>query len=146
RGAQARARCADSRRRETARPRARGPADRPRRPVRAGQAQRERRQRERLPRTARGDRRERQGPGPAAARQVPRAMGRRHYAGLRRELLSVIVVSGTFRLPPGRIAEARAAMRTVIAASLAEAGCRTYSYAEDVTEPGLFRVYEEWDS
>jgi quinol monooxygenase YgiN len=58
----------------------------------------------------------------------------------------VIIVSGHFRLPPGRIAEARAAMRTVIAASLAEAGCRAYSYAEDVTEPGLFRVYEEWDS
>jgi len=58
----------------------------------------------------------------------------------------VIVVSGRFRLPPGRIAEARPAMARVIAASLAEPGCRAYCYAEDVTEPGLFRVYEEWDS
>ena len=37
-------------------------------------------------------------------------------------------------------------MAKVTAASLAEAGCRAYSYAEDVTEPGLFRVHEEWDS
>ena len=58
----------------------------------------------------------------------------------------MIVVSGRFRVPPERIAEARAAMDKVIAASLAEPGCRDYSYAEDVTEPGLFRVYEEWDN
>ena len=58
----------------------------------------------------------------------------------------MIVVSGHFRLPPGRTAEARGAIRTVIAASLAEQGCRAYSYAKDVNEPGLFRVHEEWDS
>ena len=58
----------------------------------------------------------------------------------------MIIVSGHFRLPPERIAEARAAMAKVIAASRAEAGCRAYAYAEDVTEPGLFRVHEEWDS
>ena len=58
----------------------------------------------------------------------------------------MILVCGRFRLPVERIAEARAAMAKVIAASLAEAGCRAYSYAEDVTEPGLFRVHEEWDS
>lgn len=37
-------------------------------------------------------------------------------------------------------------MARVIAASLAEPGCRAYAYAEDVLEPGLFRVHEEWDS
>ena len=58
----------------------------------------------------------------------------------------MIVVSGQFRLPPERIAEALPHMTKVIAASLGETGCRGYSYAEDVTEPGLFRVYEEWDS
>ena len=35
---------------------------------------------------------------------------------------------------------------TVVAATLAEPGCRAYSYAEDVTEPGLIRVMELWDS
>jgi quinol monooxygenase YgiN len=58
----------------------------------------------------------------------------------------MILVSGRFRLPVDRIAEARQAMTRVIAASLAEPGCRAYSYAEDVTAPGLFRVHEEWDS
>lgn len=36
-------------------------------------------------------------------------------------------------------------MAAVIEASRAEPGCHAYSYAEDVIEPGLFRVYEEWD-
>ncbi len=58
----------------------------------------------------------------------------------------MILVSGRFRLPVERVAEARPAMAKVIAASLAEPGCRAYSYAEDVTEPGLFRVHEEWES
>jgi quinol monooxygenase YgiN len=58
----------------------------------------------------------------------------------------MILVGGRFRLPLDRIEEARAAMAKVIAASLAEPGCRAYAYAEDVTEPGLFRVHEEWDS
>jgi quinol monooxygenase YgiN len=57
----------------------------------------------------------------------------------------MIVVSGRFRLPPERIAEARPHMEKVIAASCAEPGCCVYSYAEAVDEPGLFRVYEEWD-
>ena len=52
-----------------------------------GAAQRQRRQRDRLPRPARRDRAQRQGPGAAAARPVQRRMGRRHHAGLRRELL-----------------------------------------------------------
>jgi quinol monooxygenase YgiN len=57
-----------------------------------------------------------------------------------------ILVSGRFRLPLDRIAEARPEMAKVIAASLAESGCRAYAYAQDVTEPDLFRVHEEWDS
>ena len=58
----------------------------------------------------------------------------------------MILVSGRFRLPLDQIAEARPAMAKVIAASLAEPGCRDYAYAEDVSEPGLFRVHEAWDS
>ena len=49
-------------------------------------------------------------------------------------------------VPLDRIAEARPAMAKVIAASRAEPGCRDYAYAEDVTEPGLFRVHEAWES
>jgi len=56
----------------------------------------------------------------------------------------VIVVTGSFRLPVERLAEARPAMERVIAASREEPGCLAYAYAEDVVEPGLIRVSEAW--
>ena len=58
----------------------------------------------------------------------------------------MIAVSGHFRFPVEMIETAREAMRRVIRASRAEPGCLAYSYAEDVDEPGLFRVNEMWDS
>lgn len=56
----------------------------------------------------------------------------------------MIVVRGSFRLPPDGRAEARQAMLQVIELTRDEPGCLAYSYAEDVSESGLFRVYEEW--
>jgi quinol monooxygenase YgiN len=58
----------------------------------------------------------------------------------------MIAVIGTFRIPPDRHAEAMPLMQAVIAATLAEDGCMAYSYARDVTEPDLFRVFETWRS
>lgn len=58
----------------------------------------------------------------------------------------MIVVTGEFRMPVERRAEAVEAMERVIAATLTEPGCIAYSYAEDVREPGLFRVSEQWES
>ena len=58
----------------------------------------------------------------------------------------MIAVLGSFRFPPETVEQARPLMRAVIAATLAEPGCRAYSYAEDVAEPGCFRVTELWDS
>ena len=58
----------------------------------------------------------------------------------------MIVVIGEFRIPPDHASEASVAMARVIAASRGEPGCRAYSYAEDVLEPGLFRVSEAWES
>src|SRR5687767_11773720 len=58
----------------------------------------------------------------------------------------MIAVLGHFRFPAEALDRARELMRTVIEATLAEAGCRAYSYAEDVAEPGLVRVTELWDS
>ena len=58
----------------------------------------------------------------------------------------MIAVLGTFRFPPEALEQARPLMRAVIEATLAEPGCRAYSYAEDVAELGLFRVMEQWDS
>jgi quinol monooxygenase YgiN len=57
----------------------------------------------------------------------------------------MIAVLGSFRFPAEALDQARLLMRAVIEATLAEPGCRAYSYAEDVAEPGLFRVTELWD-
>ena len=56
----------------------------------------------------------------------------------------MLLITGTVRLPPERLADARPAMRAMIEASRAEDGCLGYSYAEDVLEPGLIRVTEMW--
>lgn len=58
----------------------------------------------------------------------------------------MIAVLGSFRFPPEAVEQARPLMREVIEATVAEPGCRAYSYSEDVAEPGLFRVTELWDS
>jgi quinol monooxygenase YgiN len=34
----------------------------------------------------------------------------------------------------------------VIEATRREAGCRVYSFAEDLLEPGLIRIFEIWES
>ncbi len=58
----------------------------------------------------------------------------------------MLLITGTIRLPPARLDDARPAMRAMIKASRAEAGCRQYSYAEDVLEPGLMHINELWDT
>lgn len=56
----------------------------------------------------------------------------------------MILVTGQFRIPSDALPAAREAMERVIAATRLEHGCLSYSYAEDVVEPGLFRVSESW--
>ena len=56
----------------------------------------------------------------------------------------MLLIVGTVRLPPENRAQARMAMRDMIAASRAEDGCIGYFYAEDVLEPGLIHVKEFW--
>jgi quinol monooxygenase YgiN len=56
----------------------------------------------------------------------------------------MIAVIGTFRFPSEKGGEARTAMQAVIAETLKEDGCHAYSYAQDVNDPGLYRVTEIW--
>ncbi|TFF21645.1 antibiotic biosynthesis monooxygenase [Jiella endophytica] len=58
----------------------------------------------------------------------------------------MIIVSGILRLSPADLAGLREAAAAVLAATRAEAGCIVYSFAEDLIEPGLVRIYEEWES
>jgi len=56
----------------------------------------------------------------------------------------VIVVIGSFRIPPNMVEVVRPAMDAMITASRAEEGCIEYAYALDVLDEGLVRVSEKW--
>ena len=56
----------------------------------------------------------------------------------------MLLITGTIRIAPARLAEARPAMQKVITASRGETGCLEYSYAEDVLDPGLVHINERW--
>lgn len=55
-----------------------------------------------------------------------------------------LLVAGTFRVPAENLEAFKAPMAEMLAASRAEPGCAEYSYAMDVAEPGLVRVFEVW--
>ena len=55
-----------------------------------------------------------------------------------------LVIAGTIRVPPEKLEAFRPHMLAMLEASRAEDGCLVYSYAADVAEPGLIRVFEAW--
>lgn len=55
-----------------------------------------------------------------------------------------LVIAGTVRVPAENLAAFKPHMERMLTASRAEDGCMAYSYAEDVAEPGLIRVFEVW--
>jgi quinol monooxygenase YgiN len=55
-----------------------------------------------------------------------------------------IVVAGTVRLPPENLERASPHIRSYVNACRREDGCVLFSFAEDMVEPGLLRVFEIW--
>ena len=55
-----------------------------------------------------------------------------------------IIIAGAVRVPPENLAQFKPHMEAMLTASRAEDGCYTYSYAIDVLDPGLVRVFEAW--
>lgn len=55
-----------------------------------------------------------------------------------------LIIAGTVRVPPENLDRFRPHMQAMLDASRAEDGCLTYSYAADVADPGLVRVFEAW--
>ena len=55
-----------------------------------------------------------------------------------------VIIAGTVRVPPENLERFKPNMAAMLAASRAEAGCLVYSYAVDVEDPGLVRVFEAW--
>jgi quinol monooxygenase YgiN len=56
----------------------------------------------------------------------------------------MIIVVGSFRVPPSMIDVVIPVMEQMITASRAEEGCIEYAYALDVLDKGLVRVSEKW--
>ena len=57
-----------------------------------------------------------------------------------------LIIAGTVRIPPGNVDRFRPHMLAMMTASRAEAGCHEYAYALDVSDPGLIRIFESWES
>jgi quinol monooxygenase YgiN len=55
-----------------------------------------------------------------------------------------LIVAGTVRVPPDNVDTFKPHMIAMMSASRAEDGCLSYGYAEDVGEPGLMHVFEQW--
>lgn len=58
----------------------------------------------------------------------------------------MIVVVGTMTVRLDAVDSVVEAMRVMMRASRAEAGCVSYALCEDVTEPGRIHVAEQWES
>lgn len=56
----------------------------------------------------------------------------------------MIVIAGTVRIDPSRLNVARFEMEKMLEASRREDGCIEYSYAVDVIDSGLVRIFEVW--
>jgi quinol monooxygenase YgiN len=55
-----------------------------------------------------------------------------------------LIIAGTVRVPAENLDRFRPHMLEMLAASRAEDGCLAYSYAQDVADPGLIRIFEAW--
>lgn len=58
----------------------------------------------------------------------------------------MLIVAGTFPINPERREDALAAITDMVTATEQEDGCITYRFYEDLTEPGRFLIYEQWES
>ncbi|MFO1012844.1 MAG: putative quinol monooxygenase [Caulobacteraceae bacterium] len=55
-----------------------------------------------------------------------------------------LIIAGTVRCPVENLAAFKPHMIAMLTATRAEDGCLAYSYAHDVEDPGLIRVFEMW--
>jgi len=58
----------------------------------------------------------------------------------------MIVIAGSVAIDPANRADAVSAAVAMMAATRQEAGCISYTFSEDLEEPGSFRIFEEWES
>lgn len=58
----------------------------------------------------------------------------------------MIVVNVEVTVEPGAADKARDAVKSMEQATRKEAGCLTYAFSVDISDPGMIRVTERWES
>jgi len=58
----------------------------------------------------------------------------------------MILISGVIELAPKDIEPMKAAAADMAVATRQENGCQTYAFYQDIENPAVFRVFEEWES
>ncbi len=58
----------------------------------------------------------------------------------------MLIVTGLITIAPEDAGAAREAALEMMAETAKEDGCISYRFYEDIGAPGVFRVYEEWQS
>ena len=58
----------------------------------------------------------------------------------------MLVIGGHIRLDPAKREEAIAAASEMMAATHQEEGCVSYVFSADFADPGLFHLFEEWET
>ena len=58
----------------------------------------------------------------------------------------MIVIAGRIVVDPTKQDAAIPAAREMMEETLKEAGCAAYKFSADLTESGVFHIFEEWDS
>ncbi len=56
----------------------------------------------------------------------------------------MIQINGTIRIDPAALDAARAALVTMMEHSRAEDGCLLYTFAQDLSDPGVLLLCERW--
>ncbi len=58
----------------------------------------------------------------------------------------MIIVAGEVKLADaGQVAQAREALGIMVAATLKETGCIIYSFAQDLVDASIIRIFERWE-
>ncbi len=58
----------------------------------------------------------------------------------------MLVIAGRIEIDPGNRDAAISAAREMMEQTQREAGCISYTFSSDLTDPGCFRIFEEWKS
>ena len=58
----------------------------------------------------------------------------------------MLVIAGRIVIDPAKRAEGIAAARTMMEETRKEPGCISYTFSTDLSDEGLFHIFEEWES